>query len=341
MMPIPQILSPQRLEELLASFAALKIGVIGDVALDAYWYADMTRSRLSRETPHYPRPVVRAAYGPGAGANTAQDLKALGVGAVSLFSVVGKDLWAAQLARELDERGIQARWIESPRRWTPAYIKPILVGHHSQQEDARLDFENSTELSGEEEDRLLEGLRAELPQLDAVVLADQLEINGVITDRVRAGLNGLAAGHPAALFLVDSRARIGQYRGMLLKPNELEAASAVGVKQGETTSLAQTGQRLSRACGRPVFLTVGEQGVWVCEPDHQDLIPAAPARPPFDIVGAGDAFLAALAAGLASGASALEAGALANLAAAVTVEKLNQTGTASPAEIRERYNRLG
>ena len=47
--------------------------------------------------------------------------------------------------------------------------------------------------------------------------------------------------------------------------------------------------------------------------------------------------MAALAAGLAAGASPLEAGALANLAAAVTVEKLNQTGTANPDEIRARY----
>jgi sugar/nucleoside kinase (ribokinase family) len=64
-------------------------------------------------------------------------------------------------------------------------------------------------------------------------------------------------------------------------------------------------------------------------------------RPPLDIVGAGDAFLAWLAAGLSAGAAPAEAGALANLAAAVTVEKLNQTGTASPDEILARYRLCG
>src|SRR5512138_1078073 len=185
MSSISKSLSHQRLEELLAKFSALKIAVVGDVALDAYWYADMTRSHLSRETPHYPRPVVRAAYGPGAGANTAQDLQALGVGQVSLFSVVGKDLWSAQLSQELAERQVQARWIESPNRRTTAYIKPILVGYQAQQEDARLDFENAGPLTQSEEDQLLEALGLALPELDAVVLADQFELNGVITERVR------------------------------------------------------------------------------------------------------------------------------------------------------------
>jgi bifunctional ADP-heptose synthase (sugar kinase/adenylyltransferase) len=54
-------------------------------------------------------------------------------------------------------------------------------------------------------------------------------------------------------------------------------------------------------------------------------------------VGAGDTFIAALTASLAAGASPSEAGAVANLAASITVEKLNITGTASPDELRARY----
>ena len=331
-------LSPERLNELLARFPALKAGIIGDVALDAYWYADMTRAHLSRETPHYPRPVVRAAYGPGAGANTAQNLKALGVGEVNLFSVVGKDPWASQLAMELASRGIRTDgWVESAERWTTTYIKPVLMGYHSEQEDARLDFENTTALSEGEEDRVLERLEEALPGLDAILVVDQLEVNGVVTGRIRSRLNDLAAHHPEKIFLVDSRIQIGEFRGMVLKPNQVEAAAGLGLKQSEPQELRAIGRRLSQACGRTTFITVGDQGVWVCEPDWQEQIPAVPAAPPFDIVGAGDTFMAAVAAALAAGASPVEAGTLANLAAAVTVEKLNQTGTATPDEIRRRY----
>ena len=68
-----------RLETILEQIHHRRVGVVGDFVLDGYWYADMTRSHLSRETPHFPRPVVRESYGPGAGANVAQNLRALGV----------------------------------------------------------------------------------------------------------------------------------------------------------------------------------------------------------------------------------------------------------------------
>ena len=75
----------------------------------------------------------------------------------------------------------------------------------------------------------------------------------------------------------------------------------------------------------------------VCAEGQHRILPAAPVRPPLDPVGAGDAFIAGLAATLAVGGTPWEAGVVANLAAGVTVEKLHQTGTASPQEVLERY----
>ncbi|MEM2050848.1 MAG: sugar kinase, partial [Thermoproteota archaeon] len=68
-----------RLVEILDSFKGLRSMVIGDFALDVYWYADMTRSELSRETPHYTRPIVRETYSPGASGNICCNVKALGL----------------------------------------------------------------------------------------------------------------------------------------------------------------------------------------------------------------------------------------------------------------------
>ena len=48
-----------RLEEILSRLADVSIAVVGDGCLDVYWEADMTRSQLSRETPHFPLPVVK------------------------------------------------------------------------------------------------------------------------------------------------------------------------------------------------------------------------------------------------------------------------------------------
>ena len=51
-----------------------RIGVIGDFCLDVYWHADMTRSELSRETPHFPLPIVQERLSPGGAGNVVANL---------------------------------------------------------------------------------------------------------------------------------------------------------------------------------------------------------------------------------------------------------------------------
>jgi rfaE bifunctional protein kinase chain/domain len=343
MKSIPQVLTQDRLNQILSMFQGLKIGVIGDIGLDAYWYVDMTRSHLSRETPHFPRPVIRENYSPGAGGNVAQNLTALGVGAVTVFSVFGDDIWGILQRSELEKNAINTSAILTRKeRRTTAYIKPILMGYNSQQEDARLDFENPEPLCSYLEDQLLATLQSRISNLDALLVADQLEINGIITPRIRQRLVDLAVDHPMVYFLVDSRQWIGLYHHMVMKPNWVEAVTAAAPgtdpRQVDWTEMEKIGKRLAQQSVRPVFITLSEKGVLVCTEDAPEQISAAPVNPPLDVVGAGDAFIAALAASLAAGATPWEAGALANLAAGITVEKLNQTGTASPEEITARYD---
>ncbi len=339
-------LTKSRLLNILTRCAGLHIGVIGDLALDAYWHADMTRAFLSRETPHFPRPVVRETYTCGAGANVAHNLKALGVGHVTVFSVLGDDWRGALLQHVMAKQDIDcSRLLVTPQRRTTAYIKPVLMGYESQQEDARIDFENSTQLPEMLELDLLEAVKQNMPTLDALLIADQLEVHGNVTDRVREGLNALASAYPRKLFVVDSRLRIGAFEHMVLKPNKLEAIGAVDCDMDPNTAsydvLVKVAETLNHRTDRPVFLTLGDQGVLVYANGRARLLPAGPTRPPLDPVGAGDTFIAALAGALSAGATPWEAGVLANLAAAVTVEKLNQTGTASPAEILSRFDLAG
>ena len=47
------------LDAIFSGIDRARVGVIGDFCLDVYWLADMTRSELSRETPHFPLPVVQ------------------------------------------------------------------------------------------------------------------------------------------------------------------------------------------------------------------------------------------------------------------------------------------
>jgi rfaE bifunctional protein kinase chain/domain len=335
------MLSYDRLTELLDRFARLQVAVLGDFCLDAYWHADMIRSELSRETPHFPLPVVRETYSPGGAGNVAANLRALGAGTVHALTVLGDDWRGAVLRSELDRLGVRLdRVVITPGRVTPAYVKPIRRGYGSEQEDPRLDFQNFDPLPPALEDALIAAVRDSLATVAAVVVVDQLD-SGVITDRVRAAGISLAGTHPDRVFVADSRQRIGHFQGMIVKPNELELLRALRSSAAPTglslTEIGQLGRELAARIGRPAFVTVGAAGALLCTADRVEHLPAAPVTPPLDIVGAGDTFLAALVLALAAGATLAEAGAVANLAAAVVVEKLNQTGTASPAEVMARH----
>jgi D-glycero-beta-D-manno-heptose-7-phosphate kinase len=339
---VSEHLSRQRLLEILSGFARLRIGVVGDMGLDAYWHADMTLSHLSRETPLFPRPIVREAYSPGAGANVAANLVQLGINGAVVLSVLGKDWRGEILHRVMAERGIEVtQLLTSSRRSTTTFIKPILHGHTGHQEDARIDFENSQSLAADLEERLIARVTHQLPELDALIIADQLDVHGIITPRVREALNAWAGESGRSVFVVDSRRHIGLFRNMVLKPNKAEAATAVNSGRDPRNlrldEILTIGTALSEQTDSPVFITLSEAGALLYAHDVQMHLEAAPVRAPLDPVGAGDSFCAALAASLAAGATLSEAGTIANLAAAVVVEKLGTTGTASPEEILERY----
>ena len=72
-----QGLTKDRLIELLGKMSEVKAMLIGDMCIDIYWVGDMTRSRLSRETPHYPLPIVEERMSAGAGGNAAVNLATL------------------------------------------------------------------------------------------------------------------------------------------------------------------------------------------------------------------------------------------------------------------------
>ena len=338
-------LKRSRLLEILDSLKSLKVAVIGDFALDVYWYADMTRSELSRETPHYTRPIVRETYSPGASGNICCNVKDLGVKKVFAVTALGED-WRGQILKEkLRGNGILLDYvISSSERVTSTYIKPILCGWDSQQEDPRLDFINYNPLSENIQSQLVENVQSVVSKVDVVIVEDQMTHNGIVTDNVRESLIHLAEENPEKVFVADSRERIGLFRNMVLKPNRIEAVKAVCPSRNplevKMDELIKMGRKMQIRAKRPIYITLSEKGaLLITESDHYYL-PVAPTKPPIDPVGAGDTFIATIGTSLAGGASPVEAGIIANLAASIIIKKLNITGTASPKEILEKFDEI-
>lgn len=336
-------LTSQELSSILAAMGGVRAVLVGDICLDAYWKADLRQSELSRETPHFPLPVVEERYSPGAGGNVAANLAALLPRCVTAVSAIGYDWRGDLLLRELEVRGVDVSPVlRQPCRITDAYIKPIRRGISDvEYEDPRLDFTNAAPLPQDLERALIERIEQAAQSADVLCVSDQFRF-GCISASVRETLSRLARQGMAVV--ADSRNRIGQFAGCILKPNELEAAVALGLdprQAAETTAgAAAVAARLAMEAGSPVCMTLGSRGSVAVEPGEKPVwLPGIALEPPFDVCGAGDTFLAAFSLALAAGAGIGRAAAVANLASGITVQKLGQTGTATGKEITALHRR--
>ncbi len=324
---------------ILEGIAKVKVCLIGDVCLDLYWRADMKKSRLSRETPHYPLPVVEETYTPGAGGNVLNNIHALGVASLVGISEIGADWRGFLLTEWLKKHGIgTSNMLCRKEGVTPCYCKPLRVGISDVvYEDPRLDFENYQPISQADEEAILNALELAAQQVDVIAVSDQFSC-GVITPRIRRRLSELGKTIPV---VVDSRDNATAYTNVIIKPNEVEAAAAVGGhitdQMLSTEEYAQIAAELQRKTNRPVIITLGALGALWNEGDTCTFAPAISAEAPVDIVGAGDTFLSAFCCAYAACKDGAKAIAFANLAAAVTVKKIGTTGTATPAEILKKW----
>jgi rfaE bifunctional protein kinase chain/domain len=337
-------LDMSRLEEILDNIRNIKVGIIGDLCMDIYWQADMTKSELSRETPHYPLPIVKEWMSPGGGGNVLCNLVDLSPSKVFAIGIVGTDWRGELLTRELKKRDVDMQGlVTSENRWTPTYCKPLRKGSSDVvYEDPRLDFANYELPTQSEEDQLINALDEAAKDINVLCVADQLNF-GCISPRVAQKIVEL--GQNGLTIVVDSRDRIGTYTNVILKPNEIEGYRAV-YKQPypkDTTyeEMINVGNTLASTNNATVLLTLGPRGCVIFKEGATPLrVPAYLVEPPIDPVGAGDSFMSAFACSLAAGAQEFEAAAVGNRASEVILKKLGTTGTATPEEIKTRAQQI-
>jgi sugar/nucleoside kinase (ribokinase family)/phosphoglycolate phosphatase-like HAD superfamily hydrolase len=324
------------LDKLLDDLRNVRVAVVGDFCLDVYWLTDLAASEPSLETGKAAWPVRASRAAPGGAGTVVNNLVAAGCREVRALGIVGDDPWGRELRRLLREAGVNADGMAEQReRWTTlAYVKPYL----GDVEQNRLDFGNFNALSDPTADILLRRLEALLPSVHAVVVNEQVR-QGIHTPYFRRALAGLIQQHPKTLFIADSRHFGDAYPGACLKLNAHEAARLAGIQRPPDepvlrSEAAQAADRLFERQKRPVFITRGPRGALVRDESGLHEIPAIQVLGPTDTVGAGDSVLAGIALGLAAGRTPPEAATLGMFIAGVTIQKLRQTGAASPEEIR-------
>ena len=322
--------------EILAGFPKLSALVVGDICLDRWCTYDPGVAEASRETGIPRIGVIQTEVTPGAGGTVASNLVALGVGRVSVLGVVGADGFGHELIQALERRGIAAdTLIQAAEMQTFTYTK--LINYVTGQEDLpRVDFINTSPLDPKVERQVLDVLAAAIHVFDVTLVSDQAETSagGVVTPAVRNLLAELVSRHPGKVFLVDSRARIGLFRNVIIKPNREEAESVCLQQFGRVDY-----QALREYCqARFMIVTDGASGAMVVEPHQETFCKTKPISKPVDICGAGDSFSAGTALALAVTGSPVEAAHFGNLVASITIMKKG-TGTASPSEVLEAPRR--
>jgi D-glycero-beta-D-manno-heptose-7-phosphate kinase len=315
-----------RLDDVLLRARDVHVLVVGDVMLDVYY-----RGTASRISPEAPVPVVKVAEewrALGGAANVAANAVALGA-QCTVVGCVGIDTAGRELRQELEETGVNAGGlVEVPSR--PTTIKTRIMARH--QQVARYDIEAEHDVADDVADLLAQRLAALVGQADALVLQDYNK--GVLVPSLIATALRLAreAGIPV---VVDPKFRsFFAYRGAtVFKPNvaELSVALRDHVRPDDAAWLARIREELG--CEH-LLVTLGEDGMALCTADGEYARVPTEGRSVYDVSGAGDTVVAALAVALAAGASVMEAAVLANHAAGIEVSKAG-VATVSADELRE------
>ncbi len=318
------------LAALVPRLTGRRVAVVGDVCLDEYIVG--RARRLSREAPVPVLEFQERWTLPGAAANPAHNLRALGSEPV-LLSVVGCDPTAAELRQRLRDLGIaDDGLIATPDRQTTRKTRLLAeVSLRFPQHVARIDYPERRPLTPALRQAVLDRLAAVLPTVEAVLVSDYR--SGVIDPVLAAEIRALAhrAGRPVT---VDSQGNLTPFRGYdLLKANQAETEQYLGRELPSEVAVTAAAREIrDRLTVKGVVITRGPEGlalVWGEECWH---VPAVNRTEVYDVTGAGDTVIAVLTLALAAGLPPLAGAYLASLAAGQVVRRLGNA-VVTPAEL--------
>jgi rfaE bifunctional protein kinase chain/domain len=328
-----------RFHAVTAHYPRLRIGVVGDVFLDRYLHVDPSRCETSIETGLEVYNVVEVRAQPGAAGTIVNNLAALGIGEIYPVGFCGDDGEGYELRKALGAQpGVSLEhFVTTPARQTPVYCKPLVIENgRPPRELNRLDTKNWTPTPRE----LQEDLAARAADLgrwvDVIIVLDQVELpeTGTSTRRVCAAVHAALRARSTLLVLADSRRGLRDFPPLGFKMNVAELGRMTQSTATEPEAVQAQASELALRTGQPVFVTLAERGIVGASPGQRpEYLPARSVRGPIDIVGAGDAVTASLAAALASGADLREAMEMAMAAASLVIHQLGTTGTASVSQI--------
>jgi len=302
------------LKRIIKDFSNKKILVIGDIILDKYVYGN-----VSRINPEAPVPIVnveKEEYHLGGTGNVVSNLESLG-GKVMLFSFIGKDSEAEIVKELLDRKNIKYCFDNE----VMTIQKTRIIGNN--QQIVRIDKEKNLEKIFTKDIKKI--LLEKAQEADIIVISDYGK--GVINQDLMNLLNN----HKKKM-IIDPKQydKIDLYKdAYLITPNKRES-----FEMSKCTAVEQAGEKLKQELNSNILITLGKKGM-VLFSDKKLHLPTK-AREVYEVSGAGDTVIAALALALASKASLEQAIIISNHAAGIAVEKVG-TYSVSLKELEQSF----
>ncbi|MBL4903629.1 MAG: D-glycero-beta-D-manno-heptose-7-phosphate kinase [Desulfocapsa sp.] len=320
-----------KLEKLVQKFTAKKILVVGDIIVDHFVWG--TVNRISPEAPVPVVDVTKEELLLGGGANVLHNIYSLGGEAV-LCGIIGDDDMGERLKTLLQNLGASIDGLVKGKRPTTVKTRVVAQG----QQVVRFDREHTGVPSTETIAAMIAFIEENIADFAAIIISDYYKgvIGQTLMKRLLGRVEELAqSGGRKIPVVVDPKPRQPErfYGASLITPNHMEAEKMSGMTITTTSDLRKAAALLLEKTGcQAVLITRGESGMALLEKGKDLFSIPTTAQAVFDVTGAGDTVIAALALGLAADASFSDAAALANIAAGVVVGKIG-TATVSREEL--------
>lgn len=304
-------------EELFGSFNHTKIGVVGDIMLDTYWWGS-----VDRISPEAPVPIVslqRKETRVGGAANVALNLRALGA-PTTLFAVIGKDAEGKELNGLLKEAGIDTKYIhESDTRVTTNKVR--IMGRNQQM--MRLDHEQTNDISETESNQLLANFYQYVDQEKPSLIILEDYNKGVLTEKVIKAVIDYCNSKGIPTSVDPKHKNFLAFKGCtIFKPNlkEVKEGLKIEIPSVIVDSLNKVHESLQHHLQHHIsFITLSEHGVYFGGANGHKLIPTH-IRNIADVSGAGDTVIAVASLTYASTKNMELAAELANIAGGLVCE---------------------
>lgn len=317
----------ENLLKTITNLGSPKVLIAGDFMLDIYLYGDALR--ISPEAPVPVLRVQKTEYGCGGAGSVAADLAELGAVPVCV-GVIGEDQNGRILIKKLKDIGADITGLLTVND-RPTTSKQRLIGlaqHRHQQQLFRMDEESTESLTEKQHKQILNLYKERLSQVDIVCLQDHDK--GLLSKSLCVEVTKSASRFNKKVIVDPSlTSDYSKYTGAsVITPNRQETTVAVGFELQNEKDFEQAAQKLMEKLKLDaVVITLDKLGAYLKTKDIHQIIPTRP-RDVYDVTGAGDMVLSALATTLAANCDIKTAVELANIAGGIEVEKFgNQTVT--------------